>query len=199
MYTIFINNNPVYLTNNLDHKTEENFMSYEHADIFLNIKKLENNLLKNLYLYHIDLDYLYNNFKNKFNIIEAAGGVVINSNREILFIYRNGVWDLPKGKIEKNEETDKAALREVQEECGITGLKIDRFLEKTYHIYLIDEEYIFKKTHWYLMFSEFNDELTPQIEEGITKVEWIPEENLTKVLVNTFANIKLLCLNLQTS
>lgn len=199
MYTIFINNNPVYLTNNLDHKTEENFMLYEHVDIFLKIKKLENNLLKNLYVYHNDLEYLWKSFKNNFKVIEAAGGVVMNSNREILFIYRNGVWDLPKGKIEKNEETDKAALREVQEECGITGLKIGRFLEKTYHIYMIDEEYLFKITHWYLMFSEFNDELTPQIEEGITKVEWIPEENLTKVLVNTFANIKLLCLNLRTS
>lgn len=199
MYTIFINNNPVYLTNNLDYKTEENFMLYEHVDIFLKIKKLENNLLKNLYVYHNDLEYLWKSFKNNFKVIEAAGGVVMNSNREILFIYRNGVWDLPKGKIEKNEETDKAALREVQEECGITGLKIGRFLEKTYHIYMIDEEYLFKITHWYLMFSEFNDELTPQIEEGITKVEWIPEENLTKVLVNTFANIKLLCLNLRTS
>lgn len=199
MYTIFINSNPVYLTNNLDHKTEENFMLYEHVDIFLKIKKLKNNLLKNLYVYHNDLEYLWKSFKNNFKVIEAAGGVVMNSNREILFIYRNGVWDLPKGKIEKNEETDKAALREVQEECGITGLKIGRFLEKTYHIYMIDEEYLFKITHWYLMFSEFNDELTPQIEEGITKVEWIPEENLTKVLVNTFANIKLLCLNLRTS
>lgn len=199
MYTIFINNNPIYLTNNLDHKAQENFMMYEQADIFLNIKKLENNLLKNLYLYHNDLVYLLNNFKNKFKIIEAAGGMVMNLKQEILFIYRNGVWDLPKGKIEKNEETENAALREVQEECGIDGLKIDRFLEKTYHIYKINKKYVFKITHWYFMSSEFNEQLTPQIEEGITKVEWIPKENLKKVLVNTFANIKLLCLNLQTS
>ena len=197
MYTIFINNNPVYLTNNLDHKNEENFMMYEHVDIFLIVKKLENNIIKNLYLYHSDIKYLWNNFKTKFKIIEAAGGVVMNSKQAILFIYRNGVWDLPKGKIEKNEEIEKAALREVQEECGIVGLKLDRFLEKTYHIYLINEKYILKVTYWYLMFSEFNDQFTPQIEEGITKVEWVPKKNLTKVLVNTFANIKLLCLNLQ--
>ncbi|MDH5412979.1 MAG: NUDIX domain-containing protein [Flavobacteriaceae bacterium] len=199
MYTIFINNNPIYLTNILDHRKEENFIMYENADIFLNIKKLENNLIKNLYLYHKDLEYLWNKFKNTFKIIEAAGGLVMNTKQEILFIYRNGVWDLPKGKIEKHEETKRAALREVQEECGIDGLRIDRFLEKTYHIYKINDNYIFKITHWYLMYSEFNDQLTPQIEEGITKVEWISKKNLTKVLVNTFANIKLLCLNLQTS
>ena len=198
MYTIFINNNPIYLTNNLDHKKEENFMMFESADIPLHVSKLENNIICNLYLYHDDIEYIWKNFKSNFKIIEAAGGMVINSKREILFIYRDGVWDLPKGKIEKNEESEKAALREVQEECGIDGLKLDRFLEKTYHIYKLNEKYILKVTYWYLMFSEFNEQFKPQIEEGITKVEWVPKENLTKVLVNTFANIKLLCLNLQT-
>ncbi|RYE20923.1 MAG: NUDIX domain-containing protein, partial [Sphingobacteriales bacterium] len=68
-------------------------------------------------------------------LIEAAGGLVRNERKECLVIFRNGVWDLPKGKIEEGEKTRKAAVREVEEECGIKVKKAGRKICKTYHVY----------------------------------------------------------------
>ena len=197
MITVFINNNPIYLTNSLSHTDENNFFKFDDVDLQASIYRLESNEINNLYLYDDNIQLLFEKFTNKFRIVEAAGGVVKNSKGELLFIFRNGLWDLPKGKIEKNESIKEAALREVEEECGIKQLKLDKLIGKTYHIYKNNNQYIFKISYWFSMHSDFQGELSPQFEEGITKVEWISEQNLAKVLVNTFANIKLLFLNLQ--
>jgi len=197
MITVFINNNPIYLTDSLAHTDENNFFKFDDVDLQASIYRLESNEINDLYLYDENIQLLFKKFTNRFRVIEAAGGVVKNSKDELLFIFRNGLWDLPKGKIEKNESITEAAFREVEEECGIKQLKLDKLIGKTYHIYKINNQYIFKISHWFLMHSDFKGELSPQFEEGITKVEWISEQNLSKVLVNTFANIKLLFLNLQ--
>ena len=197
MITVFINNNSIYLTDSLSHTDENNFFKFDDVDLQASIYRLESNEINDLYLYDDNIQLLFEKFTNKFRIVEAAGGIVKNSKDELLFIFRNGLWDLPKGKIEKNESIKEAALREVEEECGIKQLKLDKFIDKTYHIYKINDQYIFKISYWFSMHSNFQGELSPQFEEGITKVEWISEQNLTKVLVNTFANIKLLFLNLQ--
>ncbi len=196
MFTIFINNNPIYLTDSLAHSKENNFFKFDEVDLQTFINKLETEEINDLYLYDDNMQRLYEKFANSFRIIEAAGGVVDNSKGEILFIFRNGIWDLPKGKIEKNESIKEAALREVEEECGIKQLKLEKLIDKTYHIYEINNLYILKITHWFLMHSDFQGKFFPQLEEGITKVQWVSRQNLTKVLVNTFANIRLLCLNL---
>ena len=196
MFTIFINNNPIYLTDSLAYSKENNFFKFDEVDLQTFINKLETEEINDLYLYDDNIQRLYEKFTNCFRIIEAAGGVVGNSKGEILFIFRNGIWDLPKGKIEKNESIKEAALREVEEECGIKQLKLEKLIDKTYHIYEINNQYILKITHWFLMHSDYKGEFFPQLEEGITKVQWVSGQNLTKVLVNTFANIRLLCLNL---
>jgi len=196
MITVFINNNPIYLTDSLANIDKNNFFKFDEIDLLGSINRLETNEINDLYLYDDNIQLLFEKFTNSFRIIEAAGGIVKNSKGEFLFIFRNGLWDLPKGKIEKNESIKEAALREVEEECGINQLKLDKLIDKTYHMYKINNQYIFKISYWFLMHSDFQGELSPQLEEGITKVEWISEQNLTKVLVKTFANIKLLCLNL---
>ena len=196
MFTVFINNNPIYLTDSLANIDKNNFFKFDEIDLLGSINRLETNEINDLYLYDDNIQLLFEKFTNSFRIIEAAGGIVKNSKGEFLFIFRNGLWDLPKGKIEKNESIKEAALREVEEECGINQLKLDKLIDKTYHMYKINNQYIFKISYWFLMHSDFQGELSPQLEEGITKVEWISEQNLTKVLVKTFANIKLLCLNL---
>jgi len=196
MFIIFINNNPIYLTDSLSYSKEINFFKFDEVDLQTFINKLETKEINDLYLYDDNMQLLYEKFANSFRIIEAAGGVVDNSKGEILFIFRNGIWDLPKGKIENNESIKEAALREVEEECGIKQLKLDTLIDKTYHIYKMNDQYILKITHWFLMHSDFEGEFFPQLEEGITKVQWVSRQNLTKVLVNTFANIRLLCLNL---
>lgn len=197
MFTIFINNNPIYLTDSLEYSDDRNFFKFDEVDVQVLIQKFENDDINYIYLYGSDIQLLFLNFSKNFKVIEAAGGVVHNSKGELLFMFRNGIWDLPKGKMEKNETIEEAAIREVEEECGIKNLQLERLLDKTYHIYNMSHEYIFKITYWFLMRSDFKGDFKPQIEEGITKVEWVSQQNLTKVLANSFANIKLLCLNLQ--
>ena len=107
-------------------------------------------------------------------------------------IYRFDTWDLPKGKIEKGEGKKEAAIREVEEECGISGLTIENKLQKTYHIFQRNEREILKITHWYKMKTDFEGELTPQLEEGITEVVFKNKEQTKMALENSYENIRLL-------
>lgn len=123
-------------------------------------------------------------------LIEAAGGLVKNERKEYLVIFRNGVWDLPKGKIEEGEKTRKAAVREVEEECGIRVNKAGRKICKTYHVYpQRNQELALKKTHWYRMKTEGQDKLKPQKEEGITKACWFTREKFSILTKNTYPSI----------
>ena len=122
-------------------------------------------------------------------LIEAAGGLVKNEKDEYLFIYRNGKWDLPKGKIEKEEEVKVAAVREVEEECGIKVSNIDEKICKTYHTYIMRGEVVLKKTHWFKMRCKRQDKLKPQKEEGITDARWFKKGNIEPIIANTFPSI----------
>lgn len=129
-------------------------------------------------------------FSKSIRLIEAAGGLVRNERKECLVIFRNGIWDLPKGKIEEGEKSRKAALREVEEECGIKVKKAGRKICKTYHIYQQrNQELALKKTHWYRMKAEGQDKLKPQKEEGITKACWFTKEKLSVLTKNTYPSI----------
>ena len=124
-----------------------------------------------------------------FKFIEAAGGLVINDLGEILFIKRNGIWDLPKGKVEVGELVNQAALREVEEECGVKNLSIESKITDTYHTYALGEKTILKKTYWYLMRNSGGDKLIPQSEEGITQALWVSPTDIPNYLLNTFPSI----------
>ena len=129
------------------------------------------------------------------NVI-AGGGKVYNDKGEILFIYRNDKWDLPKGKIEGVESIEETAIREVMEETGVAGLEIIKPLETTYHIFKRNGEYRLKITHWFEMITDYKGELTGQLNEGIDKVEWVNADDVDHKLENSYENIKLLFLNL---
>jgi 8-oxo-dGTP pyrophosphatase MutT (NUDIX family) len=124
--------------------------------------------------------------------VVAGGGKVLNSEGRILFIFRNGKWDLPKGKAENKETIDQTALREVEEETGVEDLKITKPLEITYHIFKRNDKYFIKKTYWFEMFSTYTGDLKPQKNEGITKVKWVSPKKLIKVRKNIYANIEAL-------
>lgn len=128
-------------------------------------------------------------FQPNFIKISAAGGLVINPENEYLFIFRRGKWDLPKGKADENETPETTALREVEEECGINQLAIQKLLHTSWHIYYEKKNYIFKQTFWYLMTVPNIPQLTPQTEEGIEKAIWVKMEEVSELLKNTFPSI----------
>jgi 8-oxo-dGTP pyrophosphatase MutT (NUDIX family) len=155
--------------------------------------------LEEIYFLHADLNQLKDYFFSMFKLIEAAGGLVKNNKEEWLFIFRNGKWDLPKGKVEKKEALKDAAIREVEEECGIGKLKIIKELPSTYHTYFMEEKPVLKCTYWYLMTSDDSTALVPQIEEGITDVKWLSMNDIKQVLRNTYESIKDVLMEINTS
>jgi 8-oxo-dGTP pyrophosphatase MutT (NUDIX family) len=139
---------------------------------------------------HPDFNKLWYDFKSHFKYIEAAGGKVINRNNNVLIIHRFGKPDLPKGKIEQGELPEQAAIREVIEECGISEVKIVEELNPSYHIYLIEEQRVLKKTFWYLMKYNGNEVLKPQTNEGISKAEWCNNQILSEYQELTYDSLK---------
>ena len=115
---------------------------------------------------------------------------MFNFKNEILLIYRNGVWDLPKGKIEFGESYEDAALREVAEETGVKNLYLKNFLVTTYHTSSQNSINYLKITKWYRMYTKSNMKLVPQLQEGITKAEWINYNDISDKMVNAYGNIK---------
>ncbi len=133
---------------------------------------------------------LLDDFVSLFWYVEAAGGLVKNLQGEILFIYRFGKWDLPKGKIEKSETKNDAALREVQEETGLKEIEITHPLPSTFHIFDHKGKKVLKRTYWFEMLYTGTAEPIPQLEEDITKAIWISPGNLDQILQNTYASVK---------
>lgn len=132
-------------------------------------------------------------FKQKivkmYQLVEAAGGVVVNQNQEVLWMFRLGKWDLPKGKLEKNEKFESAAIREVEEECNVKA-DLGEKICTTYHTYTHKNKLVLKKTRWYAMNTNFTGKLIPQTEEGIEKVEWLNEKKQIQALTNTYSSIR---------
>ena len=156
------------------------------------LKLLTKKKINSIGVFSNEFEITINVFKKKFPEIIAGGGKVINNKSEILFIYRNKKWDLPKGKAEKNENISQTALREVEEETGIKNLSIIKPLDKTYHIFKRGKTNYLKTTYWFEMKSDYNGKFKPQKKEGITRVEWIGVENLSSILPKSYANIRLL-------
>lgn len=123
--------------------------------------------------------------------IIAAGGLVMNDKKELLMIFRRGKWDLPKGKLDKDETIEACAVREVKEETGLKDVQLGAFIGKTIHEYA--DEYVtsdvLKETHWFKMDAPGNQKLIPQTEEGIEQIEWLAEEQVKEKLNNSYKNI----------
>ena len=150
----------------------------------------KNNRVEQVFIYADDVEKLFQDFCGLFKVLEASGGVVYNEYKESLLIYRRGMWDLPKGKIEKGESVEQAALREVEEETGVTGLELGAFIKNTYHTYRDKKlKRVLKVTHWYRM-STSNQKLIPQAEEDIEKALWMPISDFLKAPQDVYANIK---------
>jgi 8-oxo-dGTP pyrophosphatase MutT (NUDIX family) len=121
--------------------------------------------------------------------IQAGGGLVENERREVLFIFRRGKWDLPKGKLDRGETLEQCAIREVEEETGVGQLQLIRFLLITEHEYVERGKKILKETHWWLMKTVGHQTLVPQTEEDITEIKWVGSADFDLVLQNTYPAI----------
>ena len=192
MYKVFVNDVPIILSTQKNIGSNYTNISIKKAKLKKLIKKIESGELQYLNLYHRKEKKLLKHLKKKLKVIIAAGGLVYNSKNEILFIYRNNKWDLPKGKAKKNEDIEKTAIREVEEETHVEGLEIVSFLQVTYHIINRNNKYKLKETHWYQMKTEYEGKLIPELSEGIKKAKWKDFEQAQKALNKSYANIKLL-------
>lgn len=200
MYEISINETPLILiqndqlvTDSLD-MTKNLLIRYNgKARSLMNpIDMLEKTQrLDSIIVYHHDVLQLKADFESLYKILEAGGGVVANEKGEILTMFRRNSWDLPKGKIDKGETKEAAAIREVQEETGLGVVKLGDFLLETNHTYKNRKgKRVIKRTYWYKMATK-ETALKPEIEEDIELCEWMPAQEFLKKqpLYNTIRKV----------
>ncbi len=132
-------------------------------------------------IYGPDIKHIWKIFRIYFTEVGAAGGLVRHTSGRYLFIEKKGKLDLPKGHIEPGEEAEACALREVSEEAGITRHSIIKPLVPTYHTYTWEGISYLKKTEWFLMKYDGEMITQPQVQEGITRVEWLLPDELCKI------------------
>jgi 8-oxo-dGTP pyrophosphatase MutT (NUDIX family) len=192
MYKVFVNDKPLFLTNQVQKETDFKLFLLESVDIKNLIIKIFQNKIQKAFLYHPDEKLIMKTLRAKLPVEKAGGGLVYNKNGEVLFIFRNGKWDLAKGGMEKNETIEETAIREVEEETGVTGLVITEKLQKTYHIFKRNGRYKLKITQWFEMRTKFEGIPQGQAEEGIEKVEWVHPDHIMSLMENSYENIKLL-------
>ncbi len=192
MYKVFVNDYPIILTDNQNISTIYQKINFDRNEVINIVENIFDNNLSGICLLCKNIEDSWNLFQSEFNIQKAAGGKVFNAKDEVLFIYRFNKWDLPKGKLEKGESIEECAIREVEEECGISNLVIKNSLQTTYHIFKRKGKIILKITYWFLMNTDYEGKLKPQLEEGITKVVFKNNEEINLALTNTYQNIKLL-------
>ncbi len=193
-YKVYVNNKEVIFENLQKEPSSINFYRFDQLpdsakieDIILDFEQDEKQLKLEFLSEHPRELFLL--FARSYHPIHAAGGLVCAPEGEMLWIFRNGKWDLPKGKREKNEKSKQCALREVEEETGLKNITILKDMSCTYHTYTENGKRILKTTHWYVMFAKKNTALNPQIEEGIIEVRWIKKSELNMVMSNTYQSI----------
>lgn len=192
MYKIFVNEKPIFLINRISESSNSKVYLLETVNIKKVISRLFKDKIQKAYLFHTDKKESMQFLKSELPVTKAGGGMVYNNKDEILFIFRNGKWDLPKGGMEIRETIEETAMREVEEETGVGGLSIVRKIKKTYHVFKRNGRYRLKITHWFEMKTDFTGVLKGQLEEGIEEVAWFSPEEVKVALTNSYENIKLL-------
>lgn len=196
MYKVFTNQKVIFLTKNIhNHKLPaevEVFRPGNGIELLENILAFQDDeRLKELVLVDDDYARLKRHFLEVFTLELAAGGIVRNKKNDILMIFRRGKWDLPKGKLEPKESISECALREVEEETGVNGLKIIGDAVISRHVFFHKKRGpVLKQTYWYDMTTDFDKELVAQIEEDITEVAWQGKKGLKEALQNTYPLIR---------
>ncbi|MEO7081607.1 MAG: NUDIX domain-containing protein [Flavobacteriales bacterium] len=161
------------------------------AEEFVLLKELlaRENGIFGIYAFGEDVEQLWEWFRQGYHFVQAAGGAVSDGNGRLLAIHRLGRWDLPKGKVEPNEAIEEAALREVEEECGLRTLRSFGPLCQTWHTYERKGKQHLKRTDWFLMAGDAAEPLTAQAEEDIDAAQWMDAEGLEELRRDTYSSI----------
>lgn len=190
MYKVFTKELPIILTTEKDSFPEQEQFHIKSINLKKIAKKVKKGILVSPVLYAKSEKKLFKHLHTKLPVVVAGGGLVMHENGKLLFIHRNGKWDLPKGKLDDGETIEEAAIREVKEETGAKKLQIVRYIGRTYHIFKWKEETRLKLVHWYLMETSYKGDLKPQHNEGIDKAVWLDTEQVEDVLKDSYANIR---------
>lgn len=194
---IYFKNKPLFLSDKIYPEMEE----YSRHDDTMLIDELSSRAVQSMIhemkldkihagiMLHHHVEELKKAFFKKFTLVHAGGGVVMNEKKEILFIYRRGFWDLPKGKQDEGEDILTCAIREVEEETGVKVLDAGKEIMQTYHSYEEFGKQILKITTWFIMHTNSEEELVPQTEEDILEIKWVPKEALDVYLRQTYPTI----------
>lgn len=163
---------------------------YDTGELYKLITEFQrDSSIPSINLYGTNIEHIWKIFRIYFTEVGAAGGLVRHTSGRFLFIEKKGKLDLPKGHIEPGEEPETCALREVEEECGISGHRIIKTLEPSYHTYTWEGISYLKKTNWFLMEYDGTMVTEPQTEEGITLVEWLSADELSKITSSAWQSL----------
>ena len=194
---IYFDDKPLFLCDNVD----ATLQPYVHHDDAVFIDELNLHTIKSMIhemqdpcvhagvFFHNNLKELKDAFFKKFTPIKAAGGFVLNENKEVLMMFRRGKWDLPKGKMDKKESFEDCAIRETEEETGLKKIKLNSPLITTYHTYHEGSKFVLKETRWFRMEGSSKQKLIPQAAEQISELEWVAKNDLKKYLQNSFPSV----------
>lgn len=191
MYKVFIENRPIFFAEKGEVFSDAHFVDGKSIqsvfqDIYPLIGLIDRK--KHIVITSTNPTKVFERVFDSFEKVDAAGGLVRRKNK-VLFIKRNGSWDIPKGKVDAGESIEEAALREIEEECGISGMAINSPICKTYHTYNYKGVPSIKKTHWFTFDYEGPKATHVQQEEGITKAKWIEIGAFDRVKENTYGTI----------
>jgi len=194
MYKVFFKDRTVYFGDNFSKSFGKNnglFYKYNNLQELSELVHVFNELtqINKLFIIHNDILALFEEFKACFDYIEAAGGLVMRPDGSFLVMKRDGVWDLPKGKLDNGEGSEAAALREVSEETGLKDLKIIQPILSTFHTYQLTEDMMLKKTKWYEMLYKGDAEPVPETAENITEIRWVEPGKTDFIRTNTYPSV----------
>lgn len=195
---IYFDDKPLFLCDEI----EASLQPYLHHDDAVFIDELDSHAVKSMIhemqqpqiqvgiYFHNEFEVLKKAFLKKFTLVQAAGGFVQNEKGDVLMMFRRGKWDLPKGKLDKKESIVDCAIRETEEETGLKNIELIAPLLNTYHTYHEGSRFILKETSWFRMKINGSQQLIPQTEEDISKLEWVSHDNLNKYMENTFPSVR---------
>jgi 8-oxo-dGTP pyrophosphatase MutT (NUDIX family) len=194
---IYFNDKPLFLCDEINaeinryaHHDDAVFIDeFSHPAVNSMIHEMRQEKVHAGIFLHKPLEELRKALWKKFILIKAGGGLVKNENGEVLFMFRRGKWDLPKGKLDDGETMEECALREVREETGLKEISLEKLLLVTWHTYDDSGKHILKETHWYTMRAGGDQTLLPQLEEQITELKWVGKKDFPGLLTNTFPSI----------